>query len=164
MPLVSFLCSTLPSLQALKRVADRMVTLGKDGCKRDFIKCRGYLNDPAMVHKVFLEFADRYKDRPGGYTRVIKTRRRLGDNAPMAYIEMVDREGELRKPRPVWQGMQDEQKKWGVLAHGEPNGFYVPIFPKGINTLYEVSIAGRKYSFFVLFVTIMVMGITIDRK
>jgi large subunit ribosomal protein L17 len=87
--------TTFAKAKALQRAADRMVTWGKGGTKRDWVKATGYIREPAMAHKVFLEMADRYKHRPGGYTRVVRTRRRRGDNALMAYCEFVDRDGEL---------------------------------------------------------------------
>lgn len=130
--------TTLTKAKALRRVADRMVTYGKKGRKRDFIKCEGYLREPAMVHKVFLELADRYKDRPGGYTRVVRTRTRRGDGATMAYIEFVDREGEMREPRRVYEGMQEQQRKWGKQSKGVPTGFYSPIYQNGTAHLFAM--------------------------
>mmetsp|Transcript_109 Transcript_109/g.159 ORF Transcript_109/g.159 Transcript_109/m.159 type:complete len:133 (+) Transcript_109:2-400(+) len=53
-----------------------------------------------MVEKLFTEFAERYKERDGGYTRVLRTRRRKGDNAQMAFIEYIDRPDEIRTPLP----------------------------------------------------------------
>lgn len=52
------------------------------------------------MHKLFGELADRYKERDGGYTRILRTRRRPNDAAQMAFIEYIDREGELRPARP----------------------------------------------------------------
>jgi large subunit ribosomal protein L17 len=93
--------TTVARAKSLRVVADRMITLGKRGDKRSFVKASGYIYEKAPTVKLFTIMADRYKFRPGGYTRIMRTRRRFGDNAPMAYVEFVDREGELKKPTPV---------------------------------------------------------------
>lgn len=84
--------TTLPRAKELKRVADQMITLGKRGglhCRRQAFAA---LRDDAAVAKLFSALADRYKDRKGGYTRVIRAGFRQGDAAPMAVIELVDRD------------------------------------------------------------------------
>lgn len=60
----------------------------------------GIVHGDAELHKLFGELATRYRDRDGGYTRVLRTRVRQGDAAQMAFVEYVDREGELRPARP----------------------------------------------------------------
>jgi large subunit ribosomal protein L17 len=57
------------------------------------------------MQKLFGELADRYKERDGGYTRILRTRRRPNDAAQMAFIEYIDREGELRPARPVRESL-----------------------------------------------------------
>ena len=58
-----------------------------------------------VMQKLFGELADRYKERDGGYTRILRTRRRPNDAAQMAFIEYIDREGELRPARPVGESL-----------------------------------------------------------
>ncbi len=74
----------------IKRIADKMITLGKRGDLHARRQARSYIMSDAVVHKLFAEIADRYSDRQGGYTRIIKTGYRKGDGAPMAILELVD--------------------------------------------------------------------------
>uniref|UniRef100_A0A7S3BLN3 50S ribosomal protein L17 n=1 Tax=Haptolina ericina TaxID=156174 RepID=A0A7S3BLN3_9EUKA len=73
------------------RLADRMVTQGKKGTLNNRRQAAKYVRSRSMLAKLFTIFADRYAERSGGYTRVLKTYPRIGDGAPMAYVEMVDR-------------------------------------------------------------------------
>jgi large subunit ribosomal protein L17 len=84
--------TTLPKAKELKRVADRMVTLGKRGDLHARRQAASYLQDDAAVSKLFSALAERYKARAGGYTRVLKAGFRYGDAAPMAIIELVERD------------------------------------------------------------------------
>lgn len=88
--------TTLPKAKELRRVADRMVTLGKRGSLHARRQAAAYLQDDDAVGKLFSSLAERYKDRPGGYTRVLKAGFRYGDAAPMAIIELVDRAPEAK--------------------------------------------------------------------
>jgi len=83
--------TTLPKAKELRRVAEPLITMAKidSVSKRRLAFSR--LRDKAMVGKLFSELGPRYKDRPGGYTRILKCGFRTGDKAPMAYIELVDR-------------------------------------------------------------------------
>src|SRR5512133_1979952 len=71
----------------LRRVADKMITLGKRGDLHARRQALSFVRDPEMVGKLFSELSARFKDRAGGYTRIIKTGYRKGDSAPMAVIE-----------------------------------------------------------------------------
>jgi len=84
--------TTLPKAKELRRVADKMITLGKRGSLHTRRQAFSFLRDDAAVAKLFGALADRYKERSGGYTRVLKAGYRYGDNAPMAVIELMDRD------------------------------------------------------------------------
>jgi large subunit ribosomal protein L17 len=75
----------------LRRIADKMITLGKRGDLHARRQALSVIRDKDVTAKVFGELADRYRDRPGGYTRVIKVGHRAGDAAPVSIIELVDR-------------------------------------------------------------------------
>jgi len=74
----------------LRRLADRMITLGKRGTLHARRRALRVIRDRAVAAKVFDELAERYRERPGGYTRVIKSRIRVGDAAPLSLVELVD--------------------------------------------------------------------------
>jgi large subunit ribosomal protein L17 len=75
----------------LRGVADRMITLGKRGTLHARRQALQTIRSKDVASKLFDELADRYRERPGGYTRVIKLGQRPGDAAPMSIIELVDR-------------------------------------------------------------------------
>ncbi len=91
--------TTLPKAKELRRVAEPLITLAKeDGVsKRRLAFAR--LRDKAAVGKLFSELGPRYKARPGGYVRILKCGFRPGDNAPMAYVELVDRPQPEEEPQ-----------------------------------------------------------------
>lgn len=84
--------TTLPKAKELRGVAERMITLGKRGTLHARRQALSFLHDAQLVGKVFGTLAERYKTRNGGYTRVLKAGFRHGDAAPMAVIELVDRD------------------------------------------------------------------------
>jgi large subunit ribosomal protein L17 len=89
--------TTLPKAKELRGVVDRLITLGKRGdlhARR--IAISRLQGDKKLADKLFSVLGDRYKDRPGGYTRVIRAGFRYGDSAPMAVIELVDRDPEAK--------------------------------------------------------------------
>ncbi len=83
--------TTTPKAKDLRSVADQMVTLGKRGDLHARRQALSFLQDKEIVHKLFTDIAERNRTRPGGYTRVLKTRNRYGDCAPMSMIELVER-------------------------------------------------------------------------
>jgi len=81
--------TTKARAKALRGEVDHIITLAKDGSLAARRQALGYIYDKNIVHAVFAEAQDRYKDRNGGYTRLVRTLRRRGDNAEMAIIELV---------------------------------------------------------------------------
>mmetsp|Transcript_49401 Transcript_49401/g.49778 ORF Transcript_49401/g.49778 Transcript_49401/m.49778 type:complete len:178 (-) Transcript_49401:576-1109(-) len=93
--------TTLPKAKEMKKLAENMVTHAKKGTLHRRRLAARFVREKPMVVKLFEILGPRYQDRDGGYTRILKlSKRRLGDNAPMAIIEYVDRPGEVRAARP----------------------------------------------------------------
>lgn len=88
--------TTLPKAKELRPIVEKLVTLGKKGGLHGRRQAIAQIQDEPMVEKLFSELAERYKDRAGGYTRVLKAGFRKGDNAPMAVIEFIDRNEDAR--------------------------------------------------------------------
>ncbi len=84
--------TTEAKAKAIRGLAERMITLGKRGGLHRRRQALGFLRSKAVVSKLFGDVAQRFLDRPGGYTRMIKTRRRVGDAAKLVAIELVARE------------------------------------------------------------------------
>jgi large subunit ribosomal protein L17 len=84
--------TTLPKAKELRPVVEKLITLGKRGGLHARRQAISQIRDVAMVKKLFDVLGPRYKDRKGGYTRVLKAGFRYGDNAPVAVIEFVDRD------------------------------------------------------------------------
>ncbi len=88
--------TTLPKAKELRAVVDKLITLGKRGDLHARRQALSQLQSNPTVQKLFSTLAERYKERPGGYTRVLKAGFRYGDNAPMAVIELVDRDPDAK--------------------------------------------------------------------
>jgi large subunit ribosomal protein L17 len=88
--------TTLPKAKDLRRVTDRLITLAKKGDLHARRLAFARIRDEAMVAKLFNTLGPRYAERPGGYTRVMKAGFRYGDSAPMAVIELVDRDTDAK--------------------------------------------------------------------
>ena len=88
--------TTLPKAKDLRPVVEKLVTLGKRGDLHARRQAIAQMRDLAMVKKLFEVIGPRYKDRDGGYTRVLKAGFRYGDSAPVAVIEFVDRDVEAK--------------------------------------------------------------------
>ena len=113
--------TTEAKAKELRRIADKIITMGKrvppstlDGLKGEELKAaqarrlhfirraRRWVNNPEALERLFGEYAERYKQRPGGYTRILKAGFRSGDDAPMALIELVgDFDPSAEKPKAV---------------------------------------------------------------
>ena len=88
--------TTLPKAKDLRPVVEKLITQGKRGGLSNRRRAFALLRDDDMVRKLFDYLAERYADRSGGYTRVLKAGFRYGDAAPMAIIELVDRDPEAK--------------------------------------------------------------------
>ena len=83
--------TTLPKAKELRRVVEPMITLGKNPTLANKRLAFDRLRDREIVVKLFAELGPRYATRPGGYLRILKCGFRVGDNAPMAFVELLDR-------------------------------------------------------------------------
>lgn len=83
--------TTVPKAKELRRVAEPLITLAKEDSVAHRRQAFDRLRDRGVVTKLFNELGPRYVDRPGGYLRILKCGYRAGDNAPMAFVELVDR-------------------------------------------------------------------------
>lgn len=110
--------TTLPKAKELRRFTERLITLGKKGGLASQRLAQSRLRDQKMVKKLFEVLAKRYQDRNGGYTRIYKAGFRYGDNAPVAIIELVDRDRTAKGKDSGQQAVADNMK----AAHeaGEP--------------------------------------------
>ena len=88
--------TTLPKAKELRPIVEKLITLAKRGDLHARRQALSILQDNEMVKKLFSTLAERYKERQGGYTRVLKAGFRYGDQAPMAIIELVDRDEDAR--------------------------------------------------------------------
>ena len=88
--------TTLPKAKDLRPFVERLITLGKHGGLANRRRAIAALQDAVLANKLMTTLAERYANRAGGYTRIIKAGFRYGDNAPMAVIELVDRDPEAK--------------------------------------------------------------------
>jgi large subunit ribosomal protein L17 len=103
--------TTLPKAKDLRPVVERLITAGRRGGLHMRRQAIATLNDKALADKLLTTLAERYRDRPGGYTRIIKAGYRYGDNAAMAVIELVDRDPEAKgKDSGPVQISEDEEE------------------------------------------------------
>ena len=82
--------TTEPKAKEVRTLAEKMITLGKEGGLSAFRQTLSYIYEKNVAEKVFSELATRYTERPGGYTRIVKLGPRLGDGAPMVQLSLVE--------------------------------------------------------------------------
>ena len=107
--------TTLPKAKDLKPVVDKLITLGKSGDLHARRQAIAQIGDETVVSKLFDTLASRYKERNGGYTRVLKAGFRHGDNAAVAVIELVDRDENAK-------GAEDRARHEAMEAEGGSEG------------------------------------------
>ncbi|MBL6622752.1 MAG: 50S ribosomal protein L17 [Alphaproteobacteria bacterium] len=112
--------TTLPKAKALRPVVEKLITLGKKGGLHARRQVYAQLRDEAMTKKLFEVLGPRYAERPGGYTRVLKAGYRYGDSAPMAVIELVDRDESARgqDSGPTMNSDEGEETQAAAAAAG----------------------------------------------
>jgi large subunit ribosomal protein L17 len=103
--------TTVTKAKAVKPLAERMITLGRRGDLHARRQATAFLRSRDVVHTLFADVAPRFKDRPGGYARIVKIGPRPGDSAEMAYLELVDEE---------YVAAQREERATAVAAPPEP--------------------------------------------
>lgn len=103
--------TTLPKAKDLRPIAEKLITLSKRGDLHARRQVLAVIKDEKIVGKLFTTLADRYKERQGGYTRVLKAGFRYGDAAPMAIIELIDRDvsAKGKDSGPVQMAASDEE-------------------------------------------------------
>jgi len=95
------LATTLPKAQELRRVAEPLITLAKSATLANRRLAYSRLRDREMVGKLFDDIGVRFKDRPGGYLRILKTGYRRGDSAPMALVQLTERQAAATAAEPA---------------------------------------------------------------
>jgi large subunit ribosomal protein L17 len=108
--------TTLPKAKDLRSVVERLITLGKRGDLHARRQALRVLRDTDITAKLFGDLAERYQDRPGGYTRVIRAGLRYGDMAPLAVIELVDRDPDAKGQDSGPTAERDDEEEEAVEA------------------------------------------------
>lgn len=111
--------TTVPKAKELRSIVEKMITLGKHGDLHSRRLAASYLFDDEAVKKVFSEIAPRFKDRSGGYTRILRKGPRFGDGAEMAFLELVDYQDLHLKGGKVPKAAKEE-KPAKAKAKAEP--------------------------------------------
>jgi large subunit ribosomal protein L17 len=95
----------------VRKLAEKMITLGKKGNLHARRQALAFVRDKALVSKLFGELTERYHNRAGGYTRIIKVGYRFGDNAPVSILEFIPGEKKKEKAKPKAKGKAKEKEK-----------------------------------------------------
>ena len=112
--------TTLAKAKELRGKVEKTITLGKKGTLHARRQAYKLAPQKENIQKVFGSLAERYAKRPGGYTRIIKIGPRRGDNAPMAYIELVDQKGDAPAPQKGKDGAKEEGPKTNLKKETKP--------------------------------------------
>lgn len=107
--------TTVPKAKELRGVADRCITYAKKGSLHHRRLAARYVQDKEVLHTLFTDYAERYENRPGGYTRIMRLGWRKGDAAEMAVIELVDSEVDVLRRRPA----EDSDSEAGEVTSKE---------------------------------------------
>jgi large subunit ribosomal protein L17 len=107
--------TTLEKAKEAKKLADRVITLGKADSLHSRRQVFSYLQDHGLTSKLFKEVAPRFKTRQGGYTRILQLDRRKGDGAQMALLELTEKEIKLKEPK---KAKKDKEHKGHAHEHG----------------------------------------------
>jgi large subunit ribosomal protein L17 len=126
--------TTVTKAKAVKPYAEQMITLGRRGDLHARRQATAFLRSRDVVHKLFADVAPRFKDRPGGYARIIKIGPRPGDSAEMAYLELVDEE---------YVAAQREERATAVAAEPEPEAESQPDVEAEAEAEAEVDVEGE---------------------
>jgi len=124
--------TTLPKARDTARLAEKMITLGKKGDLPAYRRANAFILKSTLVPKVFGLLAQRYAERPGGYTRIHKFGHRPGDNAPHAILELVD------NPRDIRFEMTARSVGWEVLGKKIGEGGVKELVNKGVHDIEDI--------------------------
>jgi large subunit ribosomal protein L17 len=111
--------TTDPKAKEVRRLADRVITLGKRGSLHARRQALAFVCKPGVVRKLFDDVAPRFANRAGGYTRVVKLGPRLGDAAPLSLVELTEAKGGPATPAPEPKGGKPRRKRTAASAGGE---------------------------------------------
>jgi large subunit ribosomal protein L17 len=112
--------TTTPKAKELKRFADKIITLGKKGSAHARRTAAVDVRNTEILEKLFGDVAERFKSRPGGYTRIVRLANRVGDNAPMAMIELVDRKKGAAEGEPAAEAKAEKKAEKKGAAKAAP--------------------------------------------
>ncbi|GFR40984.1 hypothetical protein Agub_g1649 [Astrephomene gubernaculifera] len=125
--------TTLAKAKTLQRYADKVITLGKQGTRDAWVEASGIVRTDRELHKLFTQMALRYRERSGGFTRLVRAGWRERDAAPVAFVELVDRVGELRPASPpVPRPNPFSVRSWVQQQLGQPVREPSPLLPPAV--------------------------------
>ena len=136
--------TTLEKAKETKKLADRIITLGKDDTLSSRRMAFSYLQDHTVTSKLFKEVAPRFKSRTGGYTRILQLSRRKGDGAQMALLELTEKEIKLKETKPK----KDKEHKHDHKGHEHKHEDAKPGAPKPKAKAPEKGPEPKKAGFF----------------